>query len=71
MSLQLEQEMDLILKRSNGYYQFQSEWREKWSPAIIKYLRKCRKKELKTAASQLDSISDSGMANLLGEFRLL
>ena len=29
------------------------------------------KKELKTAASQLDSISDSGMANLLGEFRLL
>ena len=71
LSLQLEQEMDLILKSSNGYYQFQSEWREKWSPAIIKYLRKCRKKELKTAASQLDHISDSGKPYLLGEFRLL
>ena len=71
LSLQLEQELDLILKRSNGYYQFQSEWGKKWSPAIIKYVRKYRKKELKTAASQLDHISDSGKPYLLGEFRLL
>ena len=50
--LQLEQEMDLILKRSNGYYQFQSEWREKWSPAILQYMKKSKKK---TTAAQIYS----------------
>ena len=37
---------------------------------LFKYLRKCRKKELKTAASQLDHIRDSGMPYLLGEFTI-
>ena len=29
------QKMDLILKRPGGYISFQSEWKDKWAPAIL------------------------------------
>ena len=43
----LKQEMDVILKRCNGYHTFESEWREKWVPAILQYSGTLNKKEIK------------------------
>ena len=39
--------MDVILKRCNGYRTFESEWREKWVPAILKYSGTLKTKEIK------------------------
>ena len=58
--LQLEQEMDLVLKRSNGFHSFKSEWKDKWCDAILKYGKKCKKKDIKAIIASLDANDDDG-----------
>ena len=58
--MQLEQEMDLILKRSGGYRSFQSEWKDKWAPAILQYSRHLKRKEIKDLLDSSEISSDEG-----------
>ena len=40
--------MDLIMKCYGGFRYFQSEWREKWSIAILKYFKQLKRRDIKT-----------------------
>lgn len=50
--------MEFILKRPNGYRIFQSEWKDKWALAIIKYSKTLKKKEIKEVLAQSEESTD-------------
>ena len=56
--------MDLILKRSGGYKSFQSEWKDKWAPAIIQYGHQSKRKDLKEVLDMPSISSDDGYNTL-------
>lgn len=57
--LQLEQEFDLMLKKSDMHRSFSTDWKRVWVPAILKYYR-ILKKDVLAVVKELDEIQHPG-----------
>lgn len=47
---------------------FESEWKDKWVPATMKYCRKSKKKEVKDLLAQFEEGIDDGKDTIVADF---
>lgn len=52
--------MGTILKRCNGYQAFETEWKDKWAPAIVEYSRQVKRKDIKEALTAVPQDDEDG-----------
>ena len=48
------QEMEIIINRPDIFKSFTLEWKEKWTPAILMYARKLKKKDIAALVKECD-----------------
>jgi hypothetical protein len=53
--MKLEQEVDIILKKRDVIKAATEDWKSKWTPAILAYVKTLKGKAIKTALRVLES----------------
>lgn len=54
----MENELELILKKSGLLRTFTSDWTQKWVPAILSYARKVKRKDVLKVIQDYDKIKE-------------
>ena len=54
LTMQVENEFELIMKKANLFRSFNLDWTQKWVPAIVAYARHSKRKEIAKLVQELD-----------------
>ena len=61
--VQIEQELDLVLKKPGLYRSFSTDWKQTWVPAVLEYCQRLKRKDVAALLKNFSSCESPGKMN--------